>query len=67
MPIYVYRCNVCMVECERLQPSFTAPPPTHCDQPMERIIAPTNWQIGEGKKGSPVGEAIKRVRAMKHA
>ena len=72
MPIYVYRCASCGHEVEKLQPSFTSPPPD-CEagrpscfgSPMERVPAASNFGgFSEGKKGSAVSEAIKRVKAL---
>jgi len=69
MPIYVFRCPVCGTTVEKIQ-SYSAPSPdcvagkVACfGTPTERVISASNWQFGEGKKGSPVGEAIKRVKA----
>ena len=72
MPIYVFRCASCLSTVEKIQ-SYDAGPPDCASgrrdcfgSPMERIPAASNWQLGEGKKGSPTSEAIKRVKALKH-
>lgn len=69
MPIYLYRCSSCGAEVEKIQsysadaPDCAAGPIACFGSPMVRVPATSNMAIGKGKKGSFVGEAIKRVKA----
>ena len=65
MPIFEFECAACGWRAERIQKASDPNPRCAnetCGAETERVISRSNWQWGEGRKGSKVGEAIKRVK-----
>lgn len=65
MPLYDFECSNGHRQ-ELLVASYAARPlvlTCHCGKAAKPVIfSRTSWQFGEAKKGSAVGEAIKRVK-----
>lgn len=72
MPIYEYLCEACGEQTEEIFTSVKVVTPTHCDQPMKRLVSGASFAfktrggnlIGFSGSHGPVSKGNKRPKEI---